>query len=344
MVDREKDTILDVSHEGNSYQIKVNPNSFFDNLRNLKINGKTQCGTGRLGMVTTSLTGGLPVILGKQGDALIIGLGCGVTLGVLEKGNFENIDTVEIDPIVVEAAEEFNDINNDALDDPRSNIIIDDARNYLLKTDKKYGAIVAEATLPYERGSSNLFTKEFFSLMKEHLKDDGIAVQYLPVGLFTSCDEPGFAIFYKTFSSVFPNVHVFISKTSIPTIRPYFTKDDSGKIKADYKEIYDNPVWKFGEIILIGSLEPIDIEKYLDGFNETVLADYFEQIRIFDLRDHYMFSSEDVAGFSSDVVLNTDNNPILEFIAAKALYTKQQCKVHGIEFTKEKVEEVKNAI
>ncbi|MEA2037335.1 MAG: hypothetical protein U9O94_07530 [Nanoarchaeota archaeon] len=339
-VDEKKPRITTVKHEGIGYRLKINE-SFFGNIKVLKIDGKTQCGTGRVDTVTTGLLGGLPVILGKKGDALNIGLGCALTLGVLERGDFKNIDTIEIDPVVIEASSEFNDVHNRALEDPRSNMIIDDARNYLLKTDKKYDVIVNEPSHPYSIGNSNLITREFFLMMKEHLNEGGIVIQWVPISQITSCDKPGFAIFYKTLSSVFPYNYVFTSKAKIPNIQPYID-DSDGKINARYNEIYNysNPQWKYGETILVGSLKPIDIEKYLDDFTKSKsrIKKHFERIRIPNLEDYYTFSNKDVLGFSHNVELNTDNNPIIEFLAAKNLHLSKEldCEVQqGIEFKKQ---------
>ncbi len=114
--------------------------------------------------------------------------------------------------------------------------------------------------------------------------------------------------------------------------QPSLTKDKNGKIKAEYKELYDypNPKYKHGEAIIIGSLKPIDIEKYFDNFNksEKEIIKYFKEIKIFDLKYHYMFGSEDVVGFSDGIELNTDNKPVIEFLIAKNLYLseEQECK------------------
>ena len=338
LVDKKEDTVVNINYEGADYELKVNTDSFFGNLKTLKINGKIQCGNGRIDSVTTSLAGGLPTILGKKGTALDIGLGCGLTLGMLERGDFEDIDSIEIDPVVVEASKEFNDIQGNALEDPRANIIVDDARNYLIRTDKKYDVIVNEPSHPYSTSCSNLLTKEFFLLMKERLKEDGIVIQWAPVGQLKSCDKPGFAILYKTFSSVFPYNYAFISKTQIPMIQPYFTNSD-GEIKAEYDEVYDypDPRWKYGEVTLVGSLKPIDIEGYINNFKESEndVVKHFREVKITDLRDHYLFSNEDVIGFADEVEFNTDDKPVIEFLVAKNLYSSKQdqCDIkEGIEF------------
>ncbi len=49
------------------------------------------------------------------------------------------------------------------------------------------------------------------------------------------------------------------------------------------------------------------------------------KIKISNLKEHYMFGSEEVVGFSDDVGFNTDDKPVLEFLVAENLYlTKQQ--------------------
>lgn len=338
VIDEKDASVVEVKNEGVNYKLKINDRSFYGNLRTLKINGKIHCGNGRVDMTTTGLLGGLPILFGKEGEVLNIGLGCGLTLGILEKGNF-NIDSVEIDPVIIEAAKNFNDIHEDALYKPNSDIIIDDARNYLLKTNKKYDVIINEPTPPSVAGSTSLFSREFFLLMKEHLKDDGVVIQWMMTTNLRSCDSHGFAAFYKTFSSVFPYNYVFISKTQIPMIQPTFTKDKNGEVKAGYNEFYDypDPRWRYGEMIIIGSSHPIDIKKYFDNFDERKdgIKEYFKKIRIIDLRDYYLFSNEEVAGFSDNVQFNTDDKPVIEFLAAKNLYISYQseCDIwQGIEF------------
>lgn len=343
LVDRDYGTLVNHSYGGIDYELEVNIITFFGDLRRLRINGKTQCGTARTDITTTSLLAGLPPLLGKKGDVLNIGLGCGLTLGVLEKGDFENIDTIEIDPVVIEASREFDDLHGNALDDPRSNMIIDDARNYLLKTDKKYDVIVNEPSHPYTSGCSNLVTEEFFLLMKEHLEEGGMVVQWVPICQLESPDSPGFAMFYRTFSSVFPHNHFFVSKTKIPLVHLYPPGGAEEGVEARYEEIYDYPnaQWVENEGILIGSLEPIDIEEYLDALSdgEGEIIDYFKEIRILDLKDYYEFSNEDVAGFSDEVEIHTDDRPVLEFLVARNLYSsgeQSQCGFEqGIEFKKE---------
>lgn len=319
-----------INVKGEKFELDKNMKTFFGDLRLLKLNGKIQCGSGRPDMTTTGLLGGLPVALNKEGDVLNIGLGCGLTLGVLEKGNFQNIYSLEIDPFVVEAAREFDDIHENAIDDPRSKIIIDDARNFLLKTDKKYDVIVNEPSPPYSSSNSaNLMTKEFFLEMKDHLKEDGVIVQWVPFRLMNDCEKPGFDVFYKTFSSVFPNNHVFVSKSVFPISQTSFVFEEGlKKVKVIEDYDYPNKKFEFGEMIIVASREKIDIDKIFNNFDslDSNIREYYEKIRIKDLRNNYLYSSEEVV-FSEETEIHTDDKPVLEFLSAKSFYlTRSEAK------------------
>ena len=55
----------------------------------------------------------------------VIGLGSGVTAGsVLHNRKVKEVDGLEISPEIVEASDFFEDENNDALNDPRTRLIV----------------------------------------------------------------------------------------------------------------------------------------------------------------------------------------------------------------------------
>ena len=102
---------------------------------------------------------------------LVIGLGAGVAMeGVPD--SVDSIDVIELEPQVVEANRFFaDDRARDPLQDPRFNIIINDARSALTLTEKKYDAIVSQPSHPWTAGASHLYTREFMQLAKNHLSD-----------------------------------------------------------------------------------------------------------------------------------------------------------------------------
>ena len=113
-------------------------------------------------------------------QVLVVGLGSGVTLGAVQQhSELKEVDMVEIEPAVAEAAAYFSQYNHNALSDPRLNLVVADARNYVLMTKKKYDVISAEPSNPWMTGNANLFTREQFELYKKRLKPGGIMFQWL---------------------------------------------------------------------------------------------------------------------------------------------------------------------
>ena len=112
-------------------------------------------------------------------NMLVIGFGGGVALeGV--PASVSQVDVIEIEPEVIEANSYLQGLRNiDPLEDPRFNIIINDARNALRLTSKTYDTIVSQPSHPWTAGASHLFTKEFIAEAKSHLNDDGVFVQWI---------------------------------------------------------------------------------------------------------------------------------------------------------------------
>ena len=102
-------------------------------------------------------------------DVLNIGLGCGLTI---ERAlNYDtHIDVVEINPKVVLA----NKLISNVLKEKRVNLIIDDGLDFLRKKDVTYDIILIDVQNPLAISSSNLYTVEAFSIIKESLNEGGI--------------------------------------------------------------------------------------------------------------------------------------------------------------------------
>ena len=66
------------------------------------------------------------------------------------------------------------------LADPRVRIRLTDARNALLHEDARYDLIEADPLLPTMAGSGNLFSLEFFKLLRSRLKPLGLATVWAP--------------------------------------------------------------------------------------------------------------------------------------------------------------------
>jgi len=112
--------------------------------------------------------------------AALIGFGSGVTCHtLLASPTLERLDTVEIEPEMVEGSRYFMPVNYRAYQDPRSHIHFDDAKAYFAWAGDKYDIIVSEPTNPWVSGVSSLFTIEFYQEVKRYLKPNGILAQWI---------------------------------------------------------------------------------------------------------------------------------------------------------------------
>jgi spermidine synthase len=109
------------------------------------------------------------------------------------------IDGVEIDAEIAEIGREFFDMT-----EPNLNVIIDDGRYYLTRTDKHYDVIGIDAyRQPYI--PFHLTTREFFVEVRDHLSDDGVVV--LNAGR-TRSDFRLVEAMASTMKDVFPSVYI----------------------------------------------------------------------------------------------------------------------------------------
>jgi spermidine synthase len=156
------------------------------------------------GAVAEQLQTEIPLLLHPDPvDVFFIGMGTGLTAGAALKFPVRHVDVCELIPEVAQAAQKYFGQHTGLFTDPRASVVIEDGRNYLLASDKKYDVIVQDFFNPYDAGTGSLYTIEHLRSVRSHLKRGGIFAQW--VGLFqVSAQE--FSIIAKTMLEVFPNV------------------------------------------------------------------------------------------------------------------------------------------
>lgn len=263
-------------------------------LVSLQINGKTDASTADLS--TQILLAHLPTLLCREPrSALVIGLASGCTLGSLElHPEFESIDCVEIEPEMVRVTEFFRDVNHDCLGDPRANLFLNDARNFVLVTDRQYDVLTSEPSNPWISGVANLFTREHFELCRRRLTPTGVFCQWIPLYNLAPDD---FRCIVGTFTDVFPH----------------------------------STLWSFPQLAtdayLIGALSPLEI----DVPDLTVRAsrpDIAEDLaaagvrNVWDFLGGFVLGGQMMAELGRRVTRNTDDFPVLEFSSPSSLHTE----------------------
>jgi spermidine synthase len=106
---------------------------------------------------------------------LMIGLSTGSWAKVLaDYDQIKELTIVEINPGYIELIKRYPEIAT-ILTDKKVKIIIDDGRRWLKKNpDKKYDLIVMNTTYYWRQNSTNLYSIEFLTMTKKHLKEKGV--------------------------------------------------------------------------------------------------------------------------------------------------------------------------
>ncbi|MEO8133583.1 MAG: spermidine synthase [Betaproteobacteria bacterium] len=133
--------------------------------------------------VTMVMTAAIPLAVRPDAQsAAIIGFGSGVsTHTLLASPALKRVDTIEIEAAMVEGAQQFRPRNERAYSDPRSHILIDDAKAFFARSSSKYDIIVSEPSNPWVSGVSSLFSDEFYARIRNYLTDSGVLVQWIQI-------------------------------------------------------------------------------------------------------------------------------------------------------------------
>jgi spermidine synthase len=119
---------------------------------------------------------------GQPKSILVICFGMGTTY---RSALSWDIDTtaVELVPGVTKAFGFYHADSEKFINDPNGHIIVDDGRRYLSRCGRKFDVIVVDPPPPVEAaGSSLLFSKDFYTLAKQHLNTNGIVQMWFPGG------------------------------------------------------------------------------------------------------------------------------------------------------------------
>jgi len=147
-----------------------------------------------------------PVALHPQlKSALLISFGMGSTARALaETRSLERIDIVDISRSVLELSRLADPSpGRSPLDDPRVHVHIEDGRFFLQTTDQRFDLITAEPPPPRNAGIANLYSSEYFELIRDRLNEGGIATYWLPIHQLMQ--QPQSMAIVSAFCQAFPD-------------------------------------------------------------------------------------------------------------------------------------------
>lgn len=183
-------------------------------VRALKVNGKVDASNGD-DMPNQVLPAHVALLFGPPAkNVLVIGYASGVTVGsVVTHDGVEHIDTVEIEPAVIEGARFFEEESGAPLADPRVRLLLEDGRTWVETTRERYDVVISQPSNPWMTGVANLFTREFFHAVSRTLTPDGRLLQWMQL---YGMDPPGLAAVVAAMRSEFPYVYAFAAQGEGP--------------------------------------------------------------------------------------------------------------------------------
>lgn len=172
----------------------------------LRINGKPDASS--VGdRPTQTLIAELPLIVRPESkDVFCFGMGSGITAGTVLNYPIEHLTVADNCEPVLRAAKLFDRWNNGLFDDKRVHIYREDARTVLKLNPQKYDIILSEPSNPWMVGVGSVFSQEFYQVVTNRLKPDGIMSQWFHT---YEMDDDTIALVMRTFATVFPAMEIW---------------------------------------------------------------------------------------------------------------------------------------
>ena len=134
--------------------------------------------------ITMIMAAALPLSLHRAPAKVAnIGFGSGLTSAVLLKSAaVRSLTSIEIEPFMVEAARQgYGPRVSAVFTDPRSKVVIEDAKSFFAGSHARFDVIVSEPSNPWVSGVATLFSDEFYGQVTRYLAEDGLLVQWLQI-------------------------------------------------------------------------------------------------------------------------------------------------------------------
>ncbi len=292
--------------EGLSSSVAV---SRFGEIMNYHNAGKVQASSQPQDMRLQRMLGHFTTLVPKSPKkVLVIGCGAGATAGAVSiDQNVESLVIAEIEPLVPRVvSEHFGEHNFHVVRNPKTHVVIDDARHFLLTTDERFDAITSDPLDPWVKGAATLYTKEFFELAKSKLNPGGTVTLF--VQLYESTPE-AVKSEIGTFFEVFPNGVIWGN-----------THQGRG---------YDT--------VLMGTVDPphFNVDEWEARLNSPAYAAVkasLGEISIFsavDLFANYAGRASDLKAYMADAQINRDRDLRLQYLAGLGLNLYQSGPIYA---------------
>jgi spermidine synthase len=262
--------------EGIQATVSVHANQFH---RTLFIDGLHQANDTHEMVSLHRAIGHLGMVLHQQPrNVLVIGLGGGATAGAVSQYPNSRIQIVELSSGVTRAAPYFAHVTYGVLTQPNVALRIDDGRTFLRQNRSAFDVITADIIQPIQAGAGNLYSREYFTMARAALADDGLAVQWIG-----HREEAHYKAIMRTFLEVFPEASL----------------------------------WMDGHL-MVGSLRPVTLSRarFDAQRSEPRTRKALDEVGLTDfevLKSWYRANADQMRRFVGDGPVLTDDRPLLEY-------------------------------
>jgi spermidine synthase len=276
--------------------------------RYFHVAGKVEASSEPQDMRLQRMLGHIPALLHPNAQrVLVVGCGAGVTAGsFLTYPELKQETICEIEPLIPKVVSTyFKNENYNVVNDPRVNIVYDDARHFVLTTDQTFDIITSDPINPWVKGAATLYTEEYFEMCKQHLAPGGLVTQWVPLyESNTAAVKSQIATFFK----VFPNGTIW-------------SNDELGKG-------YD--------IVLLGQVEPMKIDidaigKKLSRENHLAAKLSLKEVgfhSVVGLLATYGGRASDLADWMQNAEINHDRDLRLQYLAGMDLNSYNEAAIY----------------
>jgi spermidine synthase len=301
-----KSTIL-FTGEGRNTSIAVS-RWHEDNSLQFHVAGKVEASTNTLDMVLQRMLGHLAAAqIPDPHSVLIVGFGAGVTAGSFTTyPSVKRIVICELEPLIPPTSTKYFAAQNyDVMHDPRTQIVYDDARHFVLTTPEKFDIITSDPIHPFVKGSAALYSKDYFESVKAHLNPDGVVTQWVP--LYES-DIAVVKSEIATFMAVFPGAMVFAN-----------TDNGGGYDLALVGQNHPHP------IDLDTVRQKLDQPAYVKALTSLQNVGFDSTTELFAT---YAGNQADLKPWLADAQINHDDDLRLQYLAGLALNVSEDDKIY----------------
>ena len=276
--------------------------------RIIYVNGNVEASNAADDMRLERMAGHLPALVdANPREVLIVGFGAGITAGsFVVHPEVRRIVIAELESLIPQASGNFfRQENYGVFGDPRTTMVYDDGRHYLLTHHDSFDVITSDPVHLWVKGTSALYSREYFEMVRGHLKPGGVIAQWLPL---YDGDAETVKIVMATFFEVFPNGTVWSNHTG-----------DRG---------YD--------LVLLGQAGPTminvdELRQRLDRPDHSAVVDSLRTVGFnsaLDLLSTYLGQASDLKPWLAGAQINSDRNLRLQYLAGLTMNSRESEEIY----------------